>query len=135
MAFKSGPFQALLDWAKTMNFSTAEENENSLQEFVDEMVVPNLVWQPGRHAESVRVVVMQVLCSIGDVTSIEAGKIFRKLIPQLASLAENDCALTRAYAMRCISKCNQLPYDDYKQLLLGNFKMNGNEVGSPLMNR
>lgn len=109
----------MLNWAKTMNFLTTAENEKSLQGFIDEIIVPNLVWKPGRHAESVRVVVMQVLCSIGDAATMESHNIFRKLAPQLASLAENDCALTRAYAMRCILKCEQLPYDDYKQLVQG----------------
>lgn len=107
----------MLNWSKTMNYSSSAEHEKALQSFVDDIVSPNLVWRPGRHAESVRVVAMQVLCSIGDAADIESRNIFRKLAPQLASLAENDCALTRAYAIRCILKCDQLPYDDYKQLV------------------
>lgn len=102
-----------------MNYSTTAENERTLNGFVDEIIVPNLVWRPGRHAESVRVVAMQVLCSIGDVPNIDPRSLFQNLISQLSSLAENDCALTRAYAMRCILKCDELPYGDYKQLLPG----------------
>lgn len=109
----------MLNWTKTMTYATTIESQESLQGFVDEILLPNLVWRPGRHAESVRVVVMQVLCSIGDTADTESRKIFRKLVTHLASLAENDCALTRAYAMRCILKCDQLPYDDYKLLVPG----------------
>lgn len=109
----------MLNWAKTMNHSTTAENEKSLQGFVDEIIVPNLIWRPGRHAESVRVVAMQVLCSIGVVADTESRSIYQNLVPQLASLAENDYALTRAYAMRCILKCDQLPYEEYKQLVPG----------------
>lgn len=102
-----------------MNCSTSADHENSLQEFVDEIIVPNLVWKPGRHAESIRVVIMQVLCSIADATNLESRSIIQKLAQQLVSLAEDDCALTRAYTMRCILKCDQLPYDDYKSLVTG----------------
>lgn len=104
-----------------MKYSTTAENEKAMHGFVEEIIVPNLVWRPGRHAESVRVVAMQVLCSIGEVANVDSRSIFQELISQLSSLAENDCALTRAYAMRCILKCDQLPYEDYKQLVPGGY--------------
>lgn len=102
-----------------MSCSTTSESEHLLNEFVDEIIVPNLVWQAGRHAESVRVALMQVLCSIGDSATAEAPLIFQQLATQLSSLAENECALTRAYAIRCILKCDDLPYNDYEHLVPG----------------
>lgn len=102
-----------------MKYSTLEANRQSLQQFVDDIIAPQLVWRAGRTAESIRVVALQVLCSMGETADCESRIIYRTMIPQLASLADNDCALTRGYAMRCILKCDRLPYEDYKQLVSG----------------
>lgn len=90
-----------------------------LTNFIEEVLEPVLVWKAGRNAESIRAMATQTLCSIGCSCSVEARDIFTKLAKHFVSLVDDELAVTRAYAIRCILKAGAFTYEDYRQLIIG----------------
>lgn len=92
--------------------------------FIKDILEPVLVWKAGRNAESIRAMATQALCSMGYSCTIEAYEIFPRLAKHFVSLVEDELAITRAYAIRCISKSGQFPFEDYRQLTIGKLRKN-----------
>lgn len=90
-----------------------------LNNFVENILEPILIWKAGRNAESIRAMATQVLCSIGCSCIVEAREIFPKLAKHFVSLVEDELAITRAYAIRCVLKSGLFAYADYRQLMIG----------------
>lgn len=105
---------ALTEWTSTKSL-VAEDN--LLDKLVDRIVLPRIEWQPGRSAEAIRTAALQVLVSIAENAESEATQIFPKLLKHFIALAEDNSAITRAYAMRCLLKLRPLSYDEYKDLV------------------
>lgn len=90
-----------------------------LSNFVEDILEPVLIWKAGRSAESVRAMATQALCSIGCSCSDESREIFPKLAKHFVALVEDEVAVTRAYAIRCVLKAGAFSYEDYRQLVTG----------------
>lgn len=95
------------------------ESFNLLNEFTREIVEPCLIWKAGQDFGAIRAMATQVLVSIGDACPGEAHDIFPRLGKHFSSLCEDDLAITRAYAIRCILKSGPFLFEDYKQLTKG----------------
>lgn len=91
-----------------------------LSGFIKEILEPILIWQAGRNSESIRAMATQALCSIGCTCLIESREIFPQLAKHFVALIDDELAITRAYALRCILKAGPFAYDDYRQLTIGN---------------
>lgn len=96
-----------------------EKSLDLISNFIENILEPNLVWKAGRNAESIRAMAIQVLCSIGCSCIIEVRQIFPKLAKHFNSLVEDELAITRAYAIRCMMKSGPFAYEDYRQLVIG----------------
>lgn len=105
------------------------ESEKALRALIDEIIVPSLIWRAGRNAESLRTIAAQCLVSMAENAEEECSHIFTGIIPHLTSLAEDNCAVTRAYAMRCLLSCGPLDFDDFKQALEGLSAEMGSKLG------
>lgn len=99
------------------NENTPEAVKDLLNDFIKVILEPILVWQAGRNAESIRAMATQVLCSIGCSCTAEAREIFPRLAKLFDSLIEDEIAVTRAYALRCVSHSGPFSYEDYRQLI------------------
>ncbi|XP_055298477.1 dynein axonemal assembly factor 5 [Sitodiplosis mosellana] len=111
----SGVSMAFLDY----NHENMEEEAlDLLTRFIKDILEPALVWKAGRNAESIRAMAIQALCSIGYSCTTEARGIFPSLAKHFISLVEDELAITRAYAIRCILKSGPFPYEDYRQLTI-----------------
>lgn len=95
------------------------ESFNLLNAFVEEVLEPCLIWKAGRDFGAIRAMATQALLSIGDACPNEAYQIFPKLGKHLSSLSEDDLAITRSYAIRCILKSGPFSCEDYQQLTKG----------------
>lgn len=109
----------MLNWNKDSNLSKVE-SEKFLKIFIDEIIAPILVWHAGINAEVVRTVGTQILVAIAENAEDECKCIFDKYIPLLTSLAEDHCAITRIYAIKCLIRCGPLSYEDYRQTVSSN---------------
>lgn len=109
----------MLKWNKDLNLSKME-SERFLGIFVDEIVAPILVWRAGINAEVMRTIGTQILVAIAENAEDECKSIFGKYIPLLTSLAEDHCAITRIYAIKCLIRCGPLSYEDYRQTISSN---------------
>lgn len=112
----------MLNWNSDSNLSIAE-SEQLLKTFIEEIVVPLLVWHAGKNAEAIRTVGTQILVSAAENAEEECKRIFPQLIPLLTSLAEDHCAVTRVFAMRCLMRCGSLSYEDFRQAVTGEIAM------------
>lgn len=99
-----------------------DEALDLLTGFIKDILEPVLVWKAGRNAESIRAMATQALCSMGYSCTIEAYEIFPRLAKHFVSLVEDELAITRAYAIRCISKSGPFPFEDYRQLTIGKLR-------------
>lgn len=115
--------QAMLNWNQQLNL-THTESVKLLVEFLDEIILPCLIWRAGRNAESIRTMATQALCAIGDAAPIEANEMFPKLATHFISLSEDNIAITRVYAIRCLLKCGAVPYEDYRTLTTSKINTN-----------
>lgn len=95
-----------------------DEAIDLLTRFIKDILEPVLVWKAGRNAESIRAMAIQTLCSIGYSCTTEAREIFPTLAKQFVSLVEDELAISRAYAIRCILKSGPFSYEDYRQLTI-----------------
>lgn len=95
------------------------ETMNLLNEFVLEILQPCLIWKAGRDFAAIRAMTTQALLSIGDACPNEAYEIFPKLAKHFSSLSEDDLAITKAYAIRCILKSGPFSFENYNQLAKG----------------
>ncbi|CAH2037929.1 unnamed protein product, partial [Iphiclides podalirius] len=107
------------------NFSKCEMDklEAFLKVVIDDVIIPNLVWAPGRTAEAIRTAAVACLCSAlqeGDVTDEGADgdsdakrvdlfptkeslePFLERMVPLLAGLADDNSVLTRQHTMRAI---------------------------------
>lgn len=96
-----------------------EEGLDLLASFIKDILEPALVWKAGRNAESIRAMAIQALYSIGYSCTSEAQEIFPTLAKHFISLIEDELAITRAYAIRCILKSGPFSYENYRQLTIG----------------
>lgn len=96
-----------------------ESTKDLLKDFSENMLEPLLVWKAGRNAESIRAMAIQALYSVGFACAAEAREIFPKLAKHFNSLVEDDLAITRAYAIRCILCSGPFMYEDFRQLSMG----------------
>lgn len=109
-------FQAFLNW----NHENMHENTKVLlKDFIENMLQPLLIWKAGRNAESIRAMATQAIYSIGCTCIEEAQRLFPKLAKHFNSLIEDDLAVTRAYAIRCVLCSGPFLYEDYRQLSMG----------------
>ncbi|CAK1546977.1 unnamed protein product [Leptosia nina] len=97
--------------------------EAFLQIVIQEVLLPNLVWSPGRTAEAVRTSAVACLCAIlQDTDTLEKGdgdnnskqvvnlfpnkesleKFLEELVPLIAGLVDDNSALTRQHALRAV---------------------------------
>lgn len=95
------------------------ESFNLLNEFIREILEPCLIWKAGREFGAIRAMATQALLSIGDACPNEAYEIFPRLGEHFSSLSEDDLAITRAYAIRCILKSGPFSFGNYNQLTKG----------------
>ncbi|KAI5635449.1 dynein assembly factor 5, axonemal [Phthorimaea operculella] len=112
------------------NFQHAETDklEAFLKIIVQEVILPNLVWSPGRTAEAIRTAAVACLCSAlqGDIDDDKPTKeigadgdnndkdvnlfptkeslqpFLDEMVPLLAGLVDDNSTLTRSHALRCI---------------------------------
>ncbi|XP_031627918.1 dynein assembly factor 5, axonemal [Contarinia nasturtii] len=110
----SGLSMAFLNWNHENMQGSAM---NLLSIFIEDILEPVLIWKAGRNAESIRAMATQALCSIGCSCPDEAREIFPKLSKNLISLIEDELAVTRAYAIRCVLKAGPFLYEDYRHLV------------------
>lgn len=96
-----------------------EEAMDILSEFIKTTIEPLLIWKAGRNAESIRAMATQALYSIGCSCTNEARKIFPNLAKHFIALVEDEVAVTRAYAIRCVLKSGPFCFQDYRQLTIG----------------
>lgn len=108
-------FQAFLNWNGEI---MKEKSMDLLDNFIKIILEPNLIWKAGRNAESVRAMATQILCSIGCSCSAEAREIFPRLAKSLVALSEDEIAVTRAYAIRCVMHSGPFSCEDYRQLII-----------------
>lgn len=87
-----------------------------LSKFIDEIIEPCLIWKAGRNFEAIRAMATQALCSIGDACPVQASTLFPKLAKHFLTLMEDDLAITRAYAIRCLLRAGVFSCEDYRQL-------------------
>lgn len=99
-----------------------DEALDLLAGFIKDILEPALVWKAGRNAESIRAMAIQALCSIECSCTSEAREIFPGLAKQFVALVEDELAVTRAYAIRCVLKSGPFSYEDYRQLTIGKAK-------------
>lgn len=92
---------------------------DDLTSFIKTTIAPLLVWKAGRNAESIRTMATQALYSISCACAEAAYEIYPQLAKHFISLVEDDVAVTRAYALRCVLKCGPFCYEDYRQLTIG----------------
>lgn len=97
-------------------------NENAfnlLTDFIKTTIEPLLIWKAGRNAESIRAMATQALYSIGCSCSNEVREIFPQLAKHFIALVEDEVAITRAYAIRCVLKSGPFAFEDYRSLTIG----------------
>lgn len=95
-----------------------EKAMNLMDDFIKVILEPNLIWKAGRNAESIRAMATQVLCSIGCSCTVEAHGIFPRLAKSLVALVEDEIAVTRAYAIRCVMQSGPFSCEDHRQLII-----------------
>lgn len=105
---------AMLDWNKSIN---SEKSCDLLENFIDEIITPSLIWKAGKSSESLRTMATACLCSITQGAPIESEKIFPKLTTQFVALIEDNSIATRNYALKCILHLQELPIDYTKNLI------------------
>lgn len=93
--------------------------EEYLTNFMETTIAPLLVWKAGRNAEAVRTMATQTLYSISSACSTAAFGIYPQFAKHFIALVEDDVAVTRAYALRCILHSGPFCYEDYRQLTIG----------------
>lgn len=96
-----------------------ENAMNLLSEFIKTTIEPLLIWKSGRNAESIRAMATQALYSMGCSCTYEARKIFPQLAKHFIALVEDEVAITRAYAIRCVLKSGPFDFQNYRQLSIG----------------
>lgn len=96
-----------------------EQAMDLLKDFIKTIIEPLLIWRAGRNAESTRAMATQALYSISCSCSIEVRQIFPQLAKHFIALVEDEVAVTRAYAIRCVLKSGPFVYEDYRQLTIG----------------
>ncbi|XP_050345777.1 dynein axonemal assembly factor 5 isoform X2 [Nymphalis io] len=99
------------------NFSKCDQDklEAFLKIVIDEVILPNLVWSPGRTAEAIRTAGAACLCAaLQDAGPHTDEKIdlfpneeslvpfLDQLVPLLVSLTDDNSSLTRQHALRAI---------------------------------
>lgn len=99
------------------------ENEPAVKlqlitDLIDQVIVPCLVWQAGRSAESIRSMATAVLCSISENAPSEAHQLMPIIVSTLTALVEDNNIATRSYALRCLCNCGPIPVDHIKPLAL-----------------
>lgn len=90
-----------------------------LTDFIKTIIEPLLIWKAGRNAESIRAMATQSLYSISCTCREEAYKLFPYLAKHFISLVEDEVAVTRAYAIRCVLNSGPFQYEDYRNLTIG----------------
>lgn len=90
-----------------------------LMDFVKTTIAPLLIWKAGRNAESIRTMATQTLYSISCACTAEVFQIYPQFAKHLIALIEDEVAITRAYALRCVLKSGPFCYEDYRQLIIG----------------
>lgn len=90
-----------------------------LTSFVKTTIAPLLIWKAGRNAESIRTMATQTLYSISCACTAEVYQIYPQLAKHFIALVEDEVAVTRAYALRCVLKSGPFCYEDYRQLTIG----------------
>lgn len=90
-----------------------------LTSFMKGTIAPLLIWKAGRNAESIRTMATQTLYSIGCACTAEVYEIYPQLAKHFIALVEDEVAVTRAYALKCILKSGPFCYEDYRQLTIG----------------
>lgn len=93
--------------------------KEQLTSFVTETIAPLLVWKAGRNAESIRAIATQTLYSISCACPTEVFEIHPQLAKHFIALVEDEVAITRAYALKCVLKSGPFCYADYRQLTIG----------------
>lgn len=97
-----------------------------------EIIAPQLIWQAGRTAESVRTMATASLCSLVQGTSKErSAKIVESLTTPLVSLIDDHNIATRCYALKTVQYAGPLPYERLRllaQALLSRLDDPGNEI-------
>ncbi|XP_039753956.1 dynein assembly factor 5, axonemal [Pararge aegeria] len=111
------------------NFRKCEPDklESFLKIVIDEVIMPNLVWSPGRTSEAIRTAAVACLCSAlqdnpGEQVPVEKGgdgdnydkevnlfptreslePFLDQMVPLLVSLADDNSTLTRQHTLRAI---------------------------------
>lgn len=92
-----------------------------LSDFIKDIIEPLLIWKAGRNAESIRAMATQALYSIGSTCTADAQQIFPQLAKHFISLVEDELAVTRAYAIRCVLSSGPFAYEDYRLLMIGKY--------------
>lgn len=114
----SGISIAALSWSETIA-AKATVSIELLRKFLDDCILPQLIWHAGRSAESLRAIGTTALCSWSMGAAAEAAKIFSDLAVHFTQLVEDNCVVTRACALRCLLVADSIAVEQLKPLSLG----------------
>lgn len=95
-----------------------------LTNFIKTTIAPLMIWKAGRNAESIRTMATQTLYSISCACTAEVYEIYPQLAKHFIALVEDEVAITRAYALRCVLRSGPFRYEDYRQLTIGKHAAN-----------
>lgn len=112
---------AALSWTESMTTTqvSVSESVELLQRFLDDCILPQLIWRAGRSSESLRAISTTALCSWSMGAAEETKLIFADLGVHFIQLVEDNCVVTRACALRCLLVVGAVPVEQLKPLDLG----------------
>lgn len=102
-----------------MSMDDPQKSQAQLNDFVEDIIEPCLIWKVGRSAESLRAMATACLCSMSQGAPLESFNILPNLTRHLISLVEDNSVVTRAYALRCLQACGPVLVEQLKPLGLG----------------
>lgn len=103
-----------------MKWDDTDADKHDIVDYIiGDILRPQLVWRAGREAESVRAMATQALCAVGDSCAAQVAAMFPQMVAQLLALIDDNIAITRAYAIRCVMQSGPFKYDDYRSAMTG----------------
>lgn len=115
----AGVSMAMLNWKETIGVDSCDESVILLKDFINEIIIPCVIWHAGLSSETIRTMATSVLCSISQNATDEANKILPELSTHFTALIEDNNVTTRVYALRILFNCGPIGVEHIKAIGFG----------------